>query len=230
MKIRSTQAELLDEDNIPKEHLFLNLKELHTINKLLGGYQLSIKGLKKILKHRPNIAHVLDIGFGGGDFLKAMATFAWQSQRPMRFTGVDLKADCVEYASENLKGFTEITLVESDYRDLRPDLLETVDLVHASLFLHHLSGTEIVELLRFCKQHHCMVLVNDLQRHPLAMYSIRWLTKLFSKSYLVKNDAPLSVKRGFSSSELRQYFTQAGYSRVSVQWVWAFRFSVIAWE
>jgi 2-polyprenyl-3-methyl-5-hydroxy-6-metoxy-1,4-benzoquinol methylase len=230
MKTRSTQAELLDEENIPKEHLFLNLKELHTINKLLGGYQLSIKGLKQILEQKPNITHVLDIGFGGGDFLKAMATFARQSSLPITFTGVDLKAECVEYASENLKGFTEISLIESDYRDLRPDLLETVDVVHASLFLHHLSDTEIVNLLRFCRQHRCMVLVNDLQRHPLAMHSIRWLTKLLSKSYLVKNDAPLSVKKGFSLYELRQYFKQAGYSRVSIQWVWAFRFRVIAWE
>ena len=44
--------------------------------------------------------------------------------------------------------------------------------------------------------------INDLHRHPLAYHSIRILTSLFSKSYLVKNDAPLSVLRGFKKKEL----------------------------
>ncbi len=69
--------------------------------------------------------------------------------------------------------------------------------------------------------------INDLHRHPLAYYSIRWLTGLFSRSYLVKNDAPLSVRRGFSRSELKSLLEAAGITNYSIRWRWAFRWLVI---
>jgi hypothetical protein len=70
--------------------------------------------------------------------------------------------------------------------------------------------------------------INDLHRHPMAFYSIRILTKLFSNSYLVKNDAPLSVRRGFRKEELEGLLEQAGLRSYEVSWQWAFRFLVVA--
>ena len=69
--------------------------------------------------------------------------------------------------------------------------------------------------------------INDLHRHPFAYYSIRILTSLFSKSYLVKNDAPLSVLRGFKKKELSALLDKAGISNYTIQWKWAFRWLVI---
>lgn len=68
--------------------------------------------------------------------------------------------------------------------------------------------------------------INDLQRHPLAYYSIKWITSLFSKSYLVKNDAPLSVARGFTKKEWIEIFRSAGISNFSIKWKWAFRYLI----
>jgi hypothetical protein len=56
------------------------------------------------------------------------------------------------------------------------------------------------------------------------------LTALFSKSYLVKNDAPLSVKRGFKKSELISLLKKAGFTDYSVKWSWAFRYKIVAHE
>ena len=76
--------------------------------------------------------------------------------------------------------------------------------------------------------------INDLHRHPFAYYSIKWLTKLFSKSYLVKNDAPLSVLRGFKKKELEMFNFQcsppdrrAGILNARLKWKWAFRWLLI---
>ena len=69
--------------------------------------------------------------------------------------------------------------------------------------------------------------IADLHRHPLAYYSIKWLTGLFSKSYLVKNDAPLSVLRGFSRKEWESLLTKAGIKNYSIRWKWAFRWLII---
>jgi len=68
--------------------------------------------------------------------------------------------------------------------------------------------------------------INDLHRHYLAYHSIRWLTKWFSKSYLVKNDAPLSVLRGFNRREWLELLRQADVRHGKVQWKWAFRWLI----
>ena len=68
--------------------------------------------------------------------------------------------------------------------------------------------------------------INDLQRNTIAYFSIAMLTKMFSKSYLVKNDAPLSVARGFHKNEWQKIFSLAGINNFSVQWKWAFRYLI----
>jgi hypothetical protein len=85
-----------------------------------------------------------------------------------------------------------------------------------------------VDILRQLKeQARKAVIINDLHRHPLAYYSIRWLTKLLSQSEMVKYDAPLSVLRGFSRNEWLDLLREAGISRFSLKWKWAFRWQLI---
>ena len=69
--------------------------------------------------------------------------------------------------------------------------------------------------------------INDLQRHRLAYYAIKLLTQLFSSSYLVKNDAPLSVARGFVKAEWESILDEADVKKYTIQWKWAFRYLVI---
>jgi hypothetical protein len=44
---------------------------------------------------------------------------------------------------------------------------------------------------------------------------------------LVKNDAPLSVLRGFHRSELADLQKALGSGAISIQWKWAFRWLII---
>ena len=68
--------------------------------------------------------------------------------------------------------------------------------------------------------------INDLHRHAIAYYSIKFLTSLFSHSYLVKHDAPLSVRRGFKKEEWEKIFSNAGIIKYSIEWKWAFRYLI----
>ncbi|MCH5683887.1 hypothetical protein LWM68_06210 [Niabella sp. W65] len=68
--------------------------------------------------------------------------------------------------------------------------------------------------------------INDLHRHTLAWWSIKILTAIFSRSYLVKNDAPVSVLRGFRKREWQQLFKKAGIE-ATVSWQWAFRYLIL---
>ena len=229
-KFRSNEKEYLDGGNIAAKDLYRNLNELDTINRQLGGYNASLSGLSDILKVKKKINTVLDIGFGGGDSIKQLSKFSNKKNLNLFFYGVDLKNECVNYAEENLSLFSNKKLICDDYRNISADLLKQIDVIHCSLFLHHLTDEEIIGLFKYCKSNQCIILANDLHRNWLAYYSIKFLTALFSKSYLVKNDAPLSVKRGFKKSELISLLKKAGFNKYSVKWSWAFRYKIIAYE
>lgn len=229
-RLRSYEKEFLDNTIIATKDLFRTLVELDIINTYLGGYKASLQGLKDILKTKRPIRSILDIGFGGGDSIKQLSKFADSRKLHLFFYGVDLKDDCINYAEENLASLKNKKLICDDYRNIAPALLEQVDIIHCSLFLHHLTDEEIISLFRFAKSHNCIILANDLHRNWLAYYSIKFFTALFSKSWLVRNDACLSVRRAFRKSELESLLQQAGYANYSVKWSWAFRYIVIAYE
>lgn len=226
MNERSTELELLDGDSIPAPDLFQNLRELEKINRLLGGHQLNRKAFIRCLpKVLPETLLVIELASGGGDNLRDLAAFCRQKGINAQFIGVDLKADCVDFAQESSQSFPEISYVCSDYRDYTP--AQPVDIAFSSLFCHHLSNEDILTYLRWNARYAQAFFINDLHRHWLAEKAIKGLTQLFSRSYLVKNDAPASVRRGFKKSEWEYLIEQADLS-VKLSWQWAFRWMIVA--
>ena len=203
------------------------MHELERINTLLGGHDITVKGIRKLAGGKGNL-HVCEIGCGGGDNLRAIAG----KRKDLRFTGIDLKPECIRYAKEGWPAGLPAEWIVSDYRNVVfPD---KPDVIFSSLFCHHFDDEGVVEILRWCAANSRLgFFLNDLHRHPLAYHSIRLLTKAFSGSYLVKHDAPLSVARGFSRSDLLRYSDDAGLEsrfgmRVDIQWNWAFRWLLTA--
>ena len=223
---RSYTKELLDEPVIEKAKLYRNLKELEIINRYLGGHNISISGLTKIITDKSKTYHIADIGCGGGDSLKAIAKWGKNKRYKIRLTGIDLKQDCITYAQENCKDYPQIGFVCDDFRNIFLQA-EKPDIIHASLFCHHFSENEIAEFIRLCANNGATFIINDLERNPIAYYSIKLLTRLFSKSELVKNDAPLSVLRGFKKAEWASILKQAGVNNYILKNRWAFRHLVI---
>lgn len=223
---RSMQKEFLDRDDIPTADLFQNLRELDFINHWLGGYAISFNALKRVLQKGKQYA-LVDIGCGGGDTLKRIAHWNRKAGFALDLYGIDLKPDCIAYAEENLAN-TRATLICDDYRNTYQHL-QKVDVIHACLFCHHLTNADLKGLVQFALSNRAVLVINDLERNPVAHYSIKWLTRLFSKSYLVKNDAPLSVLRGFKKKEWLEILKQSGATRFSVRNKWAFRHEVIVY-
>lgn len=223
---RSDKKELLDGDQIPEKDLLLNLKELDTINRLLGGYNISLSALNKIVDGNATYK-LVDIGCGGGDTLKHIYKWTVKSKKNIELLGIDIKPVCIEYATANTKAFP-IKYICDDYRQLYAHT-EKVDIIHACLFCHHLDEAQLLELIQFALQHKAILVINDLERNPIAYYSIKWITRLFSNSYLVKNDAPLSVARGFKKDEWQDMLVKAGATDFTVKNKWAFRHQVIVY-
>jgi 2-polyprenyl-3-methyl-5-hydroxy-6-metoxy-1,4-benzoquinol methylase len=223
-KERSHKKELLDANDIPEKDLFRNLKELDVINNYLGGYQVTFSALDQILK--PNKSYTLvDIGSGGGDTLKRINSWSKNKSLKLDLFGVDIKPVCIHYSEQHQED-SEISFVCDDYKNMF-NHVAVIDIIHASLFCHHLSEEQIVELIKFSYDKGATLLINDLERHPLAYYAIKFLTALFSRSYLVKNDAPLSVLRGFKKKEWQTMIKKSGVPYYSVANKWAFRHQII---
>ncbi|TKK70295.1 methyltransferase domain-containing protein [Ilyomonas limi] len=224
LKHRSYQKELLDSDAIPFADIEQNMRELDVINALLGGHRITVKGFN-LLRNGQQQLHVCEIGCGGGDNLQAIYKWCKKLNIQVAFTGIDIKEECIAYAKKNKTLPLCTEWICSDYRHVTFDAKP--DIIFSSLFCHHFTNEELVQQLQWM-QHQSAIgfFINDLQRHPLAYYSIKWLTQLFSKSYLVKNDAPLSVARGFIKKEWKKVFVQAHVPSYQIQWQWAFRYLI----
>ena len=227
LTIRSYEPELLDAPDIPKELLFQNLRELNFINKTLGGHAITLAGIRQLVTDKNKIYKIIDIGCGGGDAMQQISKWAKTNNFKVQLVGVDMNADCIDFMKNACRDYPGISGVVSDYRTY----LETnndVDIVHCSLFCHHLKDDELTELFSYMEKYaRAGFIINDLQRHWFAYYSIKFLTRLLNGSSLVKNDAPLSVWRGFKKEELDALFVKAGLKKYSIKWKWAFRFLVV---
>lgn len=224
---RSYEHELLDAPNIPKELLFKNLRELDVVNRLLGGHTITLFGIKKLVTDKNKIYRIVDIGCGGGDAMKQIAKWAKANKFKVELIGVDMNADAIQFMKEECKEFSNITGIVNDYRDYLKSNTD-VDIVHCSLFCHHLKDDELIELFQYMNQYAKVgFIINDLQRHWFAYYSIKFLTRLLNGSTLVKNDAPLSVLRGFRKEELNTLLDKSKVKDFSIKWKWAFRYLTV---
>lgn len=222
---RSLQKELLDRDDIPFEDIRQNMKELNIINTLLGGHSITIKGVKALLKGTNTTPIICEIGCGGGDNLNAVADSYKKERKWVKLIGIDIKKECITTAMESFPDETAMWIC-NDYA--KAAFLQQPDIIFSSLFCHHFTNEQLLEQLKWMYKNSTIgFFINDLHRHPLAYYSIKIITRFFSKSYLVKNDAPISVLRGFTKKEWEVLFKEAGITNYSIKWKWAFRHLII---
>ncbi len=222
---RSYQKELLDRDDIPFRDIQKNMQELNTINTLLGGHAITVKGFQQLAAGQQQII-VCEIGCGGGDNLTAIAKWCKTNHLPVKFIGIDLKPECIAVASEVEMLKSKTQWIVSDYAKVIFD--QKPDIIFSSLFCHHFTETQLVEQLQWMQKNSSIgFFINDLHRNRIAYYAIRVLTGLFSSSYLVKHDAPLSVARGFRKGEWDAIFKKAVLKQPGIRWMWAFRYLII---
>lgn len=225
---RSTEKEIMDDLDCSGPVLDQTLRELKTINRWLGGNHVTTLGLTQLIRENPQKHYeITDIGCGGGDMIRVMSDWAKVQGIPAKFTGIDANGNIIEFAKARQSDLTEISwkvqnVFETEFA------AEKTDLVTCTLFTHHFTDGELVLLLKAMKEKARLgIVINDLHRHRLAYYSIKWLTTLFSRSSMVKNDAPLSVLRSFSKADWERILDGAGIERYRIRWFWAFRWQVI---
>lgn len=226
---RSDKEEIMDDLECSGEVVYQTLRELEFINKWLGGNRVTLGGLdhlisKKEFAHKLTIA---DFGCGSGEMLKLVYKKLKGYPADLKLHGIDANPHIISYAEKNCETINAISFKTANIFDASFKQ-EKYDIIIATLFLHHFTNNQLIEIFRALKkQARIGIVINDLHRHDLAYYSIKFLTGLFSKSAMVKYDAPLSVLRGFTRNELTDILKEAGITRFTLRWKWAFRWQVV---
>ena len=222
---RSEEAELMDNPAAAETDLRENLREIVRINQLLGGYGVVNSALAELEKDGAAFS-LLDIGCGSGDTLREIHKLGKKRSWNARLMGLDLNPVMISVAKEACEG-VPISFYCLDVKDEQVLALQP-DYVTASLFCHHFRKLDLVMLLRrMVEISQKAVIINDLHRHSLAYFSIKTLTKIFSKSRFTKHDAPLSVARAFTRKDWEETLAAARISDYQLTWCWAFRWRLV---
>lgn len=227
---RSFAMEIMDNLTCSGEVVYQTLRELEFINRWLGGNRVTLGAVKNLLASCPPDKRgisIADLGCGGGDMLKLLAKWGRKNNVMLTLIGIDANPHIIDFARENCQHYREISFETSDI--FSPDFQQNkYDIIAGTLFYHHFQDEALVKFFSQLKhQARIGFVINDIHRHWLAYYSIRLLTELFSKSDMVKFDAPLSVLRAFTGKELTDILLRAGIQQYQLNWKWAFRWQVI---
>ena len=226
---RSNQTEIMDDLQCQGEVVHQTLRELEFINLWLGGNAITLTGIKKLVRgHEKETITIIDLGCGSGNILRILANWGRKNNYTFKLTGIDANPHIIEFAREQHKDYPEIYFETLNV--LSPEFqMRRFDIVTGTLFYHHFHSEELVHFFSSLKnQVRIGLLINDIHRHWLAYHSIRMLTKYFSRSAMVRFDAPLSVLRAFTGEELKEICRRAGIESYQLHWKWAFRWQLLA--
>jgi ubiquinone/menaquinone biosynthesis C-methylase UbiE len=221
---RSLKLERIDTGDYTPEEYDRFLHDIRLVNRFAGDS----RALKNSLLHdisRENLREfsVLDVGAGSGELLRVTAKFARRQNRKAKLCGLELNARSAESILEESKDFGEIKSIRGTALDL-PFADKSFDYVISSLFTHHFTDANIIEILReMSRVARRKIFVIDLHRHQTAYLFYQVFCAAFRISRLVVEDGSLSILRSFTPEELRVLGETAKLKSLSVERHFPFR-------
>ena len=213
LKERSATKEIMDLGGRDSAEIQGAYRLLARVNRFLGGRRVILKHLERFAKRwsETEAVRILDVGTGGGDIPKAIIDWARKKRHRVLIFGLDKSEEALSFAREQCKNYPEIFWVHADLEP-SPFLPKSFDYVVSSMTFHHLSEAEAGRALAiFETLARRGIIVNDLLRRARAYLWISFFSR-FTKNKMFRNDAPLSVLRGFRREEVERIKKSAGTS------------------
>jgi ubiquinone/menaquinone biosynthesis C-methylase UbiE len=204
-----------------REALAGNLRDLRRVNRFLGGAALSSSALDALVASKAVAAseidgqrpiRLLDVGTGAADIPIALLARWTAAGRRLEVMAVDSRQEIIAAVLDTYGGahVPGLHLAVADGRDLPYDD-RSFDVAHTSMVLHHLDSEAAVALLGEMRRVARLgVIVNDLARGRLAWMGAWLLAHLATRNAFTRHDAPLSVRRAYTSVEATALFERAG--------------------
>ncbi|MCE9545680.1 MAG: methyltransferase domain-containing protein [Planctomycetia bacterium] len=224
---RQVQPEVMDQPGLDADRHRRALAGLRRINSISASARIIWPAILKLARANSDSLRVLDVASGGGDVPIALCQLAHQQRVRLTMVGCDLSPVAVEYAARAAQHAG--CAIEFRVGDVLQEPLPTgFDVITSSLFLHHLSHSDAVQLLRRMGEvAGQMVLINDLRR-SLAGYALAQAAcRLLTTSAVVRTDGPRSVANAFTIPEMNALCAEAGLEGAVVHKRWPCRMLVV---
>ncbi len=217
--------ELLDQKAGSAREVEKSLRDIARINRYLGGASVIENALWPLLEDR-TAATILDIGTGSADIPRRLVQSAAKRGIKLTILAADLLESHLQVARRDCAGFPGIFPVAADAFSL-PLREGSVDVVLASLFLHHFRAPQITLLLReFARVSRVGFICNDTVRDAVPLAFFRLTAPIFAKSYLTRYDGAASIRRAYTVPEMREIVASSGVS-ARVEEHFPYRLSVV---
>jgi 2-polyprenyl-3-methyl-5-hydroxy-6-metoxy-1,4-benzoquinol methylase len=220
LAVRSRQDEQMDAPDLDPAIYAKVLHDLARVNRWTFTAHPVLTFMKRAaggLRH----FRLMDVGFGDGDVLRAIARWAKKRGIDADLVGVDLNANSVAAAREATPPDLAIDYRAGDYLD-QPG---PFDFIISSQVTHHMTDDQLMTFLRYMeKEARRGWLICDLHRHGFAYWGFPLLARLLFVHRIVREDGRLSIARSFRPAEWRELLAQAGIPADAVRIVRRFPF------
>jgi SAM-dependent methyltransferase len=194
-----------------------NLRDLRRINRILGGVSLSRRAIDALTEGADEVS-VLDVGTGGADIPVALLADARRRGKRLRVVAADSRPEVLaaaHLARPRLADVPGLSLEVFDGLSI-PHANGAFDVAHASLLVHHLGPDEATSLLReMSRVSRLGVVINDCTRGPGYWLGAWLMGHVLTLNPYTRHDAPLSVRRGYTTAEMRELLAGAGLRPVA---------------
>lgn len=214
---RATRPERIDIGDYTSAEYERFLEEIRFINQRLGDRSaLERSLLAEIERLDLKEFSVLDVGAGTGELLAVVAQFAEGSGRTATLVGLDLNELSIREVAAEAMRCRAIRPVKGDALAL-PFSDNAFDFAFCSLFTHHLSDAQIPLALREMRRVAGRgIVVIDLERSATAWLLYQLFCLVYRISPLVRHDGSLSIRKGFTVTEMEAMGNAAGLAGLSV--------------
>lgn len=228
-KYRTQEPEIMDDFSLKGEELRSALDQIARINQLLGGNNLTLNGIKKLLKKSDNSQTIViaDIGCGNGDMLRMLAKYGQKKNLNFKLIGIDANAFTVDYAKEISSSYNNIEYICVNIFDEEFTTIK-YDIILCTLTLHHFTNEQIKNIITIFNNNATIgIVINDLHRSKLAYRLFELICFVFNLNRMSREDGLVSILRGFRKIELEDFSRKLNLINYTINWKWAFRYQWI---
>lgn len=197
----------MDAADLPAADYAAVLADLATVNSITLARRPTLAFLDRAIGNRTHL-RLLDVGYGEGDMLRAIARWAARRGIVAELVGIDLNPNSATAARTATAAGLDIDYRTGDYADLAG---QGWDVIASSLVAHHMTADQLRAFLRFMEAEAAAGwIVNDLHRHRIAYAGYPLLARLMRWHPIVRADGRLSIARAFRPADWSAILADAG--------------------
>ncbi|KEQ23146.1 methyltransferase domain-containing protein [Paenibacillus tyrfis] len=227
LKHRTAEPELMDDLSIGGPELREALRHLRRLNRIFHAALPILYGVSQlwIQANKPKSFSILDVGCGSGDVNRRLLKWADSNRIDLAITLVDITEEACEEAKRIFYHEPRVQVMRGNLFEL-PE--KTADIVTGTQFLHHFTDGELPQTVSsMLKASRWGIVINDIHRNWIPWVAV-WLTsRIVSRNRYIRHDGPLSVAKGFQSSDWQHLRQSLGITRFTYSWIPLFRYAVV---